>query len=72
MAAQPLASGAAATVDVSPTDGGSGSGTSGVASSGNFSGDYAMSLLAKVTHASADQALTLIQSMLPATGETLR
>jgi len=31
--------------------------------SSNFTGDYAMALLAKITHASADQALTLIQGM---------
>jgi len=39
----------------------------GAASSEAFSTDYAMSLLAKVTHASADQALALIQGMLPPT-----
>ena len=50
----------------------SSTGTSGAVASGNFSSDYAMSLLAKVTHASADQALTLIQSMLPPTGEMIR
>jgi hypothetical protein len=72
MAAQRLTSGVAATVDVSSPDGSSSTGASGAASSGNFSSDYAMSLLAKVTHANADQALTLIQSMLPPTGETLR
>jgi hypothetical protein len=72
MAMQPMTSSAAASVDVSPTDGSADIGTSGAAASGNFSADYAMSLLAKVTHASADQALTLIQSMLPPTGETLR
>lgn len=72
MAAQPLTSGAATTVDVSSPDGSSSTGTSGAVASGNFSSDYAMSLLAKVTHASADQALTLIQSMLPPTGEMIR
>jgi hypothetical protein len=61
-AAQPFATGQATSVDVTqPSDGESGAqGTSPLA----FSGDYAMSLLAKVTHASADQALTLIQGML--------
>lgn len=71
-AAQPMTSSPATSVDVSPAGGGSGVGTSGAVPSGNFSSDYAMSLLAKVTRASADQALTLIQSMLPSTGETLR
>jgi hypothetical protein len=33
--------------------------------------DYAMSLLAKVTYASADQALTLIQPTLPQTNGVL-
>jgi hypothetical protein len=72
MAAQPLTSSVATSVDVSPAGSGSAGGTNGAGSSGNFSSDYAMSLLAKVTHAGADQALTLIQSMLPPTGETLR
>jgi hypothetical protein len=38
--------------------------SSGAVSSEAFSSDYAMSLLAKVTHAGADQALALIQGML--------
>jgi sugar/nucleoside kinase (ribokinase family) len=33
------------------------------ATSAQFAGDYAMSLLAKITHASADQALALIQTI---------
>jgi hypothetical protein len=42
----------------------SGSGDAGSAGpSGSFSEEYAMSLLAKITHASADQALTLIRTM---------
>jgi hypothetical protein len=42
----------------------SGSGNvGGSGSSGSFSEEYAMSLLAKITHASADQALTLIKAM---------
>lgn len=72
MAAQPMASSPATSVDVGSAGGDSGVGTSGAVASGNFSSDYAMSLLAKVTHGSADQALTLIQSMLPPTGEMLR
>jgi len=59
-------------VDTAPAGGGSGVGTEGAATGGDFSADYAMSLLAKVTHASADQALTLIQSMLPQTNGVLR
>jgi hypothetical protein len=72
MAAQPMTSAVAASVDVSPAGAGSGVESGGSAASGNFAADYAMSLLAKVTHASADQALTLIQSMLPPAGEALR
>jgi hypothetical protein len=43
----------------SPTAAGGSGAASGVA----FAADYAMSLLAKITHASADQALALIKSM---------
>ena len=48
-AAQPFASGPATVVDLP--------------ASGAASGDYAMALLAKITRASADQALTLIQGL---------
>jgi hypothetical protein len=37
--------------------------TGSSASGATFSSDYAMSLLAKITHASADQALALIQGL---------
>jgi hypothetical protein len=67
-AAQPFASGSATVVDLpgtsyaSAADSGS-SGATPAAASGAASGDYAMSLLAKITRASADQALALIQGL---------
>jgi len=64
-AAQPFAVGQAASAG---PIGGSGAGSavaggSGAVSAATFSADYAMSLLAKITHASADQALALIQAI---------
>jgi hypothetical protein len=44
----------------------------GIASSEASSSDYAMSLLARMTHASADQALALIQGMLAPFGAQQR
>ena len=63
-AAEPFATGQATSVDLAPAAGDSGASASGPASSDAFASDYAMSLLAKITHASADQALSLIQLML--------
>jgi hypothetical protein len=61
-AAQPFETGQATSVDAtSATAAGNGATP---ASSAAVAGDYAMSLLAKITHASADQALALIQGML--------
>ena len=72
LAAQPYSSTRATSVDAAAPANDSGSDIGAPAASGNFSADYAMSLLAKITHASADQALTLIQSMLPPTTGVLR
>ena len=69
-AAQPFASVQAVSVDASSGATGDAVGASGAAVGGPsaaVSGDYAMSLLAKITHASADQALALIQGMLTPT-----
>ena len=63
-AAVPFQVGQATSVGEVGGFGGSGAiGGSGATSSATFSTDYAMSLLAKITHASADQALALIQAM---------
>lgn len=63
-AAQPLLAGQTAAVDTTAASGDVGVGSGGPgAASGNFSSDYAMSLLARITRASADQALALIQQM---------
>lgn len=66
-AAQPFLAGQPAPADSTPqadpcggTAAGAGTGTM---TSGTFSTEYAMSLLARITHASADQALALIQGM---------
>jgi hypothetical protein len=63
-ATQPFASGSATVVDLPGTSYASAadSGSSG-ATPAAASGDYAMSLLAKITRASADQALALIQGL---------
>ena len=65
-AAQPPV-GQGASVDTSPASGSAAGpaahGGSGAASSQALSADYAMSLLARITHASADQALALIQAL---------
>jgi hypothetical protein len=66
-AAQPFAAGSATSLDASQGPTGDAVGASGAAiasPSEAISTDYAMSLLAKITHASADQALTLIQGLL--------
>jgi hypothetical protein len=60
-AVQPFGPTPAASVDTPAPQAAS---TTASGGSANFSSDYAMSLLAKITHASADQALTLIQGML--------
>jgi hypothetical protein len=60
--AAPLAAAAAASSS-GVSDATPGSGGLSSASAAQFSSDYAMSLLAKVTHASADQALAHIQSI---------
>ncbi len=65
-AAQPLAAGPAASADAAAPIGPAADSGGGGATPSNLSGDYAMSLLAKITHAGADQALALIQGMLPA------
>jgi hypothetical protein len=67
-AAQPLQGGQTTCVELPDTSfasaAGSGNGGgSGAASSGAASGDYAMALLARITRAGADQALTLIQGL---------
>jgi hypothetical protein len=67
-AAQPLQSGEATCVDLPSTSFTSamdsvGGGGNGAASPGAPSGDYALALLAKITRASADQALTLIEGL---------
>jgi hypothetical protein len=63
-AAQPFLTSRATPVAESPAAvGGSAAADGTGAPSANFSADYAMSLLARVTHASADQALALIQSI---------
>jgi hypothetical protein len=67
--AQPFVVSQASSVDATrlsaDSSGGSAAGEgAGIVSSEAFSGDYAMSLLAKITHASADQALALIQGLL--------
>jgi hypothetical protein len=67
-AAQPFTASRAASVDASSEAGEAGAPdntASGAESPAAFTTDYAASLLAKITHASADQALTLIQGMLP-------
>ncbi len=71
-AAQPLASQAATCVDlptgssyadVSAAEAGD-AGAAGVAAApGPASGDYGMAVLAKITHAGAEQALTLIEGL---------
>lgn len=69
-AAQPFAAGPAPSVDASSGATGDSVGTSGAAvgrPSAALAGDYAMSVLSKITHASADQALALIQGMLAPT-----
>ena len=61
-ASEPFATGQATSIEASqPAAGGNGA---PAAPSPAFASDYAMSLLAKITHASADQALALIQGML--------
>jgi hypothetical protein len=70
-AAQPFAAGAATSVDAGAGPTGDAVGASGAAigrPSEAFSTDYAMSLLAKITHAGADQALTLIQGLMTPRG----
>ena len=68
-AAHPFASGSATVVDLpgtsyaSAADSAADGATMPAAASGAASGDYAMALLAKITRASADQALTLIQGL---------
>ena len=63
-AAQPFASGSATVVDLPGASYASAAGgTTPAAASGAASGDYAMSLLAKLTRTSADQALTMIQGL---------
>jgi hypothetical protein len=61
-AAEPFATTPVTAAGTTPGDTGGGAAAS---IPGAFSADYAMSLLAKITHAGADQALTLIQAMLP-------
>ena len=64
-ATQPFVMSQVASADTASVDESAGASdtASGASSSGEFSSDYAMSLLAKITHASADQALALIQAM---------
>jgi hypothetical protein len=63
-AAQPLLASRATPSDaVSDAAGSSADERTGATSAPEFSADYAMSLLAKITHAGADQALALIQSL---------
>jgi hypothetical protein len=61
----PPAGGAVRGADGSPATGASLPGAARAMTADAFSGEYAMAVLAKITHASADQALTLIQAMLP-------
>jgi hypothetical protein len=60
-AVRPFVAGQVTTVETTAAVTGAGAGPS---SSEAFSTDYAMSLLAKITHAGADQALTQIQGPL--------
>jgi hypothetical protein len=63
-AVQPALASRAATVDATPSDDGGAAGAAAAgAPSAEVAGDYAMALLAKITRASADQALTLIQGL---------
>jgi hypothetical protein len=65
-AARPFTSAAAvATSPAEPEPGSAAGGDLGAAMAGSFSAEYAMALLATVTRAGADQALTLIQMMRP-------
>ena len=68
-AAQPALAGRAAAVDATPSDDGGAAGAAAVgAPSAEVAGDYAMALLAKITRAGADQALTLIQGIAAPVG----
>jgi hypothetical protein len=59
-AARPFAVGGAGSINAAGAAGGS---APGAVNGAAFAMDYSMAVLAKVTHASADQALTLIQSL---------
>ena len=67
-AAQPLGPGAVAAVDTSSPTSDPIADANATLAQGNLAGDYSMSVLSLVTHASADQALTLIQSLLSKQG----
>ena len=70
VAAQPFAVSQATSVDVAPVAGdgdGADDGVSALASKA-ISADFSMSILAKINHASADQALALIQGMATVIG----
>jgi hypothetical protein len=67
-AAQPFGPGAAAAVDTSSPTSDPSADASATSAEGNLAGDYSMKVLSLVTHSSADQALTLIQSLLPKQG----
>ena len=69
-AAQTFAVGQASSIDATLSGGSSAGSVGGAANGESFSTDYAMSLLARITHASADQALALIQSMSTPVGPT--
>jgi hypothetical protein len=67
-AAQPFGPSAVAATDTSSPASDPIADANATSAQGNLGSDYSMSVLSMVTHASADQALTLIQSLLPKQG----